>query len=61
MSAATHVLTVRSVSGKPLDLVTQGPVASCAVYGLTDLATRLAAADKDPDLEVSVRALKEMA
>lgn len=54
MSKATHVLTVRSKSGKSLDLVTKGPVTSCAVYGLIDLADRLARAARNPDLEVTV-------
>lgn len=55
MSAATHILTVRSRSGRSLDLVTKGPVTSCAVYGLIDLADRLARAARNPDLEVTVK------
>ena len=61
MTAATHVLTARSVSGKVLNPLSGEPVASCAVYGLVDLAARLGAAEKDPDLEVSVRALEDKA
>ena len=61
MTAATHVLTVRSKSGKLLNPLSGEPVNSCAVYGLVDLGERLAAADKDPDLEVSVRVLEDKA
>jgi hypothetical protein len=57
VSAATHILTARSRSGRPLNMVTGGPVECCAVYGLADLARRLAAAARDPDLEVTVRRL----
>jgi hypothetical protein len=55
MRPATHVLTVCSLSGQSLDGVTGEPVTRCAVYGLIDLADRLARAARNPDLEVSVK------
>jgi len=58
MSAATHVLTVRSKSGKSLDGITGESVTRCSVYGLVDLADRLARAARNPDLEVTVSELE---
>jgi hypothetical protein len=56
VSKPTHTLTARSKSGKPLNRFTDEPVDHCQVYGLVDLAARLAEAAKDPDIEVSVEA-----
>ncbi len=54
-TAVTDLLTVRSVSGQPVNLVTGEPEDTIAVYGSNDLAARLAAAANNPDLEATVR------
>jgi hypothetical protein len=48
---------VRSKSGRPLNPFTREPSDSCLVYGLVDLGNRLAAAERDRDIEVRVRRL----
>ena len=57
----THILTVRSLSGKRINPVTLGSSTFCTCYGQTDLDARLAAAAKDPDIDVSVREYGEAA
>ena len=54
-AGATHILTARSKSGKTLNPLNGEPEDSIAVYGQEDLDRRLAAAAKDPDIEVSTR------
>ncbi len=51
---ATHTLTVTSRSGKRVNPVTYGSPTFRTVYGLVDLAVRLALVARDPDLEVTV-------
>jgi hypothetical protein len=57
----THILTIRSKSGRPLNITKSEPVESCSVYGLVDLGQRLAAFSgrEDPDLEVDVQEITE--
>ena len=57
----THILIVRSLSGKRINPVTLGSSTFCTCWGQTDLDARLAAAEKDPDIEVSVRKYGEAA
>lgn len=54
-SRPTHVLTVRSKTGQPVNPLTGEATDSCAVYGDADLRARLAAAANNPDLETQVR------
>ena len=61
MSTPTHILTVRSRSGRRINPLTLGSSDFCTCYGLVDLAARLAKAAKDPDIEVTVRPYGEAA
>ena len=49
------LLTVRSRSGKPVNVITCAPEDTIMVHGREDLERRLRAAEGDPDLVVSYR------
>jgi hypothetical protein len=51
---ATHIVTVASKSGQRLNPLTYGSEAWRTCYGQADIDDRLAAAAKNPDLEVRV-------
>ena len=52
-------LTARSKSGKPINPVTREPVDSATVYDQEDLGRRLAAAERYPDIEVTVTPIRQ--
>jgi len=60
-AAPTHRVTVTSRSGQRVNPLTYGSPGWRQCYGLADLGDRLAAASRDPDLEVSVERLPEPA
>jgi len=51
----TFIFTVRSRSGKPINVLNGEPHDTISVYGREDLESRLRAAEQDPDIEVSYR------
>ena len=59
MSRLTHIVRVTRKDGGRVNPLTYGSRAFRECYGLTDLADRLAAANRDPALEVSVERLPE--
>ena len=49
------LLTVRSRSGRPVNMITRAPEDTIMVHGREDLERRLRAAERDPDIQVSYR------
>jgi hypothetical protein len=57
MSSLTHIVTVTSASGSRVNPLTFGSPGFRECHGLVDLAARLAAAARNPDLRVTVERL----
>jgi len=56
----THLVTFRSISGRPIHPIDGGPVYAIGAYGEADAQARVAAARYDQDLEVTYEPIAEI-